>query len=999
MNRLWPFLVLLFGLSVQQGHADVLADNLQRIKHFTKLNGLSHNSIYCIAQDQRGMIWAGTKSGLNRYDGYRFKVFRNLQPDGPVWNDHIEALSIWGDSLLLVGHRGGFSFVNVYTLKWRHVLLPKPRKSENLRRVYAVQPLDQHRLFVSGAMGVYCFDLRKPKAIKLLTDVVANRFLVTRKGDFHYFSAFDGLYSLQKSTFIVKRVYHNPLFPVQGPLLELQNGNILSGGWANGLVVFYPNTQKAEAIKVKFLNQKLDNQFISFQFAKLPDGRIAITSHTNGVILLNPHNWTATLLQSFDPKFNIPFTIELYGLLLDKQGLLWVSTDRGLSVISTSQHFLQRIPIRFLPRKSEKPDFFQLQVLNQHWVIGVGYSGAYAISRINGKCWLLNHDYPIPPGAVFNCFRMSAHELLLTGYMGLTKLKVKGSSVDTLYFEKPESRHPALKSYLVLQLSPERYLLGTVGQQVMYYHWGKDSLSIRTAAQLKLPDINFSGGGVGLRTIWFNIHHNGLGQLDTNTLTWRSVRFPGDYQREPYDRPTLSAVKEMPDRTLWVGTEETGLWHRHSSDSTWTHLTVNQEIPHSRILDIFLDPFKNVWIQTNTGFLVYKKQQLHALKLVNTFDGIEDEENLTNTLMDNRSLVFADPRYLYSLALPLYFKNKPAPVAEIASVRINGKEKRIDDHRHFTLEPNENSLEIDLSLTAFDESSKIRYAYRILERSENWQSIAEGRTIALSYLPSGKFRIEYAARYDGEAFGPSGTLILNVKAPFYETWWFFAAIIGFISAMIYVFLRIKVKRKRELEKVRQRIASDLHDDLGATLSSVNILTELAKRKPASASDLLDKIGDSTQEMMERVADIVWSIKPDNDALPELVARMRSFAAQTLESMGVELTFQVKGDLQKLQIPMEVRQQLYLLFKEIVNNAAKHAQATEMTISLVTDGRTLEIKMEDNGIGFDSTQVRSGGNGVKNIRQRAAQIDAVCELRTAPGLGTTWMIKLKNMVSA
>jgi signal transduction histidine kinase len=152
-------------------------------------------------------------------------------------------------------------------------------------------------------------------------------------------------------------------------------------------------------------------------------------------------------------------------------------------------------------------------------------------------------------------------------------------------------------------------------------------------------------------------------------------------------------------------------------------------------------------------------------------------------------------------------------------------------------------------------------------------------------------------------------------------------------------------------------------------------------------------------MMERVADIVWSIKPDNDALPELVARMRSFAAQTLESMGVELTFQVKGDLQKLQIPMEVRQQLYLLFKEIVNNAAKHAQATEMTISLVTDGRTFDIKMEDNGIGFDSTQVRSGGNGVKNIRQRAAQIDAVCELRTAPGLGTTWMIKLKNMVSA
>lgn len=797
-------------------------------------------------------------------------------------------------------------------------------------------------------MGVYCYDLRNPKSIKTITDIIANRFLVTQKGDFNYFSAFDGLYSLHKITHRIKRIYRNSNLPIQGPVIELHDGRILSGGWANGLIVYNPLTGKTETIRLKCLNAKLDSQFISFHFTALPDGRIAVTSHTNGVILLNPVDWSATILKSSQPQFNIPFSIELYGLLLDQNGSLWISTDRGLSSIATTEHFLKRIPVQYLSRNKEKPDFYSLQLLNDFWAIGIGYSGAYAISRINGKCWLLNHDYPITQGAVFNCFRMAPDALLLTGYIGLVKLKVQYTTVDTLIFQKPECRYPHLKTYMALQLSPDRYLLGTVGDQIMYYHWTKDSLSIKTAKQLNLPDVNFSGGGLGLNSVWFNIHHNGLGQLDTNTLQWHSTKFPGDYNREPYDRPTLSAVKEMPDKTLWVGTEETGLWHFNFTKKRWTHLTNNQGIPHSRVLAIFSDPFSNVWIQTNTGFLVYQKQNLQALKLVNVFDGIDEEENLTNALIDGHSLWFADPNFLYNLSLPLYFRKKAAPVAAIAALRINGKEQLVNQNQHYNLEINENSFEIDLTSEVLNEASKIKYAYRIVGKSEHWQSVHEGRTITLSYLPPGFYQIAYAARFEGETFGRSGLITVNVKTPFYRSWWFIASSVTFVLALVYAYWQIRSKRKKDLEKVRQRIASDLHDDLGATLSSVNILTELAKRKPATATDLLEKIGESTQEMMERVSDIVWSIKPDNDALAELIARMRSFAAQTLESKGVELSIHVSGEFHHLQVPMELRQQLYLLFKEIVNNAAKHAEASEMTIRITTDGRQFTMILEDNG---------------------------------------------------
>ncbi len=974
--------------------AGVLEDNLQRIRHFTKLDGLSHNAVFCIAQDQRGIIWAGTKSGLNCYDGYRFRVFRNLQPEGPVWNNHIEALSPWGDSIMLVGHRGGLSMVNVYTLKWRHILLPKPLNSENIKRVFSVKPLDKFRVFISGGMGVYLYDSRKPKVVKLISDVIANRFLITNSGDYHYFSAFYGLYQLNKLTLKVDKIYLNPVEPVQGPIAQLKDGRILSGGWANGLIVWNPFTKQIEKIKLKCLNGSLNEKFVSFQFAALTDGRIAITSFGNGVLIVNPEDWTATILKSADPKYRIPFFIENYGLLVDNQGLLWVSTDKGLSVISTKRHFLKRIPIHYISKFPEIPDYYQMMVLNSDWLLGNGYSGVYAISRNNGKCWLLNNHYRITDGAVFNCFRIKENEVLLTGYMGIAKLKVKYSNADTVVFHEPECRYPQLKSFQVLQLDSMRYVLGTVGHQVMYYHWGKDSLVFRTAKELNLPSINFSGGGVGTRAIWFNIHHNGLGQLDTNTLSWKSIRFPGDYNRSSYDMPTLSAVREMPNGNLWVGTEESGVWFLDGHSKKWIHLVNNQEVPHNRVINIFPDSFLNVWIQTNTGFLVYLKQKLDALKQLNVFDGIEDEENTSNAIIDKNELVFIDPKFIYTLSIPEFFKKKSAPVASIAAIRMNGKEINAPIDANYTLQTSANTLELDLTSGVLIDATKIRYSYRFVNKSNEWQSITEGRTITLSYLPPGKYQLEFAGQYESEPKGKSSFITIEVKAPFYTTWWFLLGSTLFLGSIVYSYWRIKMKRKKELEKVRQRIASDLHDDLGATLSSVNILTELAKRKPENASELLNRIGNSTQEMMERVSDIVWSIKPTNDALPELVARMREFAAQTLEAMGIELTFKVTGDLQQAAIPMDTRQHLYLLFKEIVNNAAKHSAATEMSIALRVDSKSIAIDLSDNGCGFDLQKVRKGGNGVSNIHQRAAQIQAECELHSKPGLGTHWKLRFK-----
>lgn len=220
--------------------------------------------------------------------------------------------------------------------------------------------------------------------------------------------------------------------------------------------------------------------------------------------------------------------------------------------------------------------------------------------------------------------------------------------------------------------------------------------------------------------------------------------------------------------------------------------------------------------------------------------------------------------------------------------------------------------------------------------------------------------------------------------------------VGFVALFgALMFGRARLNRRIQLEQVRSRLSRDLHDDIGATLSSINILSSVAQRKAeagdeAGAAASLTGISERTQRLMRNMSDIVWSVDPDRDSMEELLVRMREFGAAVLEPKDINYRFESSGDL-RATVPPMVKSNLYLIFKEAVNNAAKHAEATAVTVCLKHEASNLRMTITDNGKGMEAAvngNGNPGGNGLRNMRARATEMKTELQVDGVPGKGTT-----------
>ncbi|NOS55563.1 MAG: tetratricopeptide repeat protein [Cyclobacteriaceae bacterium] len=224
-------------------------------------------------------------------------------------------------------------------------------------------------------------------------------------------------------------------------------------------------------------------------------------------------------------------------------------------------------------------------------------------------------------------------------------------------------------------------------------------------------------------------------------------------------------------------------------------------------------------------------------------------------------------------------------------------------------------------------------------------------------------------------------------------------IIAFISALIIAGLLInrfrvmnRSKRLLEIEKVRNNIARDLHDDMGSALSSINILSQVALvEKNGNTQSYLQRIGDQSARMMEDMGDMVWSINPRNDSMSQVLIRMREFASEIFELKNIEYQFTDNGK-EHFTLNAEQRKNLFLIYKETINNAAKYSQADKIEINLRQQDHFLVMSIKDNGQGFDEQKIKAG-NGLRNLRERAKEISATFELKSTVGAGTEVNLKV------
>jgi signal transduction histidine kinase len=238
--------------------------------------------------------------------------------------------------------------------------------------------------------------------------------------------------------------------------------------------------------------------------------------------------------------------------------------------------------------------------------------------------------------------------------------------------------------------------------------------------------------------------------------------------------------------------------------------------------------------------------------------------------------------------------------------------------------------------------------------------------------------------------------------PLWQRWWFMLLAATAAALLAWALHRAQLSRMLELERVRARIAADLHDDLSSSLSRISILSEVVRRRIADPdaveASLLDQIGETARELMETIGDIVWAIDARRDDLESLLARIRRFAGDLLEARGVSVLFAAPPGAAGISLRPEAKRELYLVLKEAVHNAARHAGAREVRIEVAEARGELVAEVCDDGVGFAAgASGQAGprsGHGLSNIRARAAKVGAKLSVDSAPGAGTRVRLSLR-----
>ncbi len=525
---------------------------------------------------------------------------------------------------------------------------------------------------------------------------------------------------------------------------------------------------------------------------------------------------------------------------------------------------------------------------------------------------------------------------------------------------------------------------------------------------------------------------------DVTGTTWFATAGHGlwslrEGQRQRYGRADgfeseyLTSLYIDTHQTLWIGTKGGGLW-RHR-DGRFVAITSAQGLPASTVVSIVGDRKGHLWLSTPQGLIRVSLDQLNEcadgqlqsvdclqLDLSDGLKGLEFEgPNQPNSCCtpDGRlwfatsaGLAVVDPLDLYT--------NQLAPQILINSLVVDGQNTPFDAaliqraakdetgpawQQRLVIPPGRHRFELHYAGLSFAAPDRMRFRHRLEGLEKQWNEAGNTRIAPYSYLPPGDYTFHVTACNNDGVWNETGArLAFRLLPHFWQTWWFRAGSLSGASLLLtagaVTILRRRhrrklevIERQRAVERERMRIAQDIHDDLGANLTRISLLSQSALGRlegaDAAASDVT-RIHQTAHDLTRALDEIVWAVNPRHDTLNSLVNYLTNYVEETIEPAGVRLSLEMPVSLPAWPLKVEVRHNLFLAAKEALNNVLKHAQASELrvTLKLVADGFTLELA--DNGRGF---AVATEGDGLGNMHHRMSDIGGACQITSAPNQGT------------
>ena len=552
--------------------------------------------------------------------------------------------------------------------------------------------------------------------------------------------------------------------------------------------------------------------------------------------------------------------------------------------------------------------------------------------------------------------------------------------------------------------------VGSYNPPVTLTRWERATNSFRRYTEADgVPAFNwanvFAEGPPG--SLWVGLHNGGLARL-------RGGRFE-----------TLAGVGAATERALgglsqglyfdrrgrlWVASSQGGLRiddPAAESPRMEPAAAPGQQLSSENLRCFAEDGFGRLYVGTARG-VDRLDPSTGRVKHFTTADGLIKSEVMVAHAGADGALWFGTREGLSRL-LPTPDEPHPPPSVLISGLRVGGVAQPVSelgeqDVPELTLPTGRGQIQVDFFGLSFSAGEELRYQYMIEGAGRDWSEPTEQRTVTASLAPGSYRLLVRAVSSDGAVSTRPASVSLRLPPPVWRRWWFVALAALAAGAAIYAADRYRVRRLLELERVRTRIATDLHDDIGASLSQIAILSEVVSRRVGGDGDSvvrepLATIAGTSREMVDSMSDIVWAINPKRDRLGDLAQRMRLFASDLLSARDIRLKFRAPDAARDVTVGADLRREVYLIFKETVNNLAKHSGCDEAEIDFRLVGNHLRVTVYDNGRGFDARPpaegngdgapaATMGGHGLDSMRRRAERLGGSYEVASAPGRGTT-----------
>lgn len=925
--------------------------------------------ISVIKNDEIGYTWIGTTSGLYRYDG------KSVLPASDLFNNqnltnYVNDILITKNTIWLSTHEGLF-VINTETKNSTKVYPDIYTEEKYFQKPYTTKLAEYNdQIWVGTHFGFECIDPKK-RTVSSYPFFDKHEFAENRRhisniisgNNRLYFGTTSGLYTLN----IKEKKYnqldiHNPEIDLRKSIINcmysLSDSIVLLGSWGNGLLLY--NNITHSAISYLYENHHAlggtDNIVLSIE--KKDSENFYIGTATKSVIEFNVKNKT------FNNKSENTYHHEPVYAICAKNQLLY-GDNVGLKSQIMADENVQHYEIKNI--KGDKSIISSAEDSVRETVyLGTYEDGIWIYNYKKNTIEKFNHS-KLKSGIINNLTYKNGLLYINTSYKNYLFDPVKNEITGNKYL-------PPVNYYLTESISDSTLIFTPFFSYSYQYNINTKKYRIITCDDTAFIK-NISSVHIDQNNhIWFGTFRNGIGMF--NPFTHKIVQKISHLEKIPiHDIYTISSDKK---NNIWFGTHRQGLFKYTPSEQKIENIREFSGIQINSVYNIKRDKFYNFWICTNKG-LVFLNPETKTSKITNTADGLYDN------LLDNGCLFIKNKSQLllhhyngYSIINTNTVKNNNSHSHFILnSFSINNREINIKGDTSIQLKYYENELKFEPILLNTQKPKYVQYYYKLEGYHNEWINNNSNNGIIISKLPDGNYTLHLKAiDHDGNEFLYPFLITIKISPPFWQTTWFYLMIIITCLIVLYLFYQYRIRQIKNIFRVRNKIANDLHDEVGSSLSSIKMYssflqTDIDDKK--LIDEIYKKIEITSQDSIESIADIVWSINPKNDKLENIWYKMKAFSDNLAISNEIKMNYSIDIDMTG-NLPMEIRKNIYLIYKEAINNSVKYSKTKTIDVLFIKKGHYYELVIQDYGIGFDTGQM-TNSNGLDSMQDRAKQMNA------------------------